>query len=142
MSANQVDWQQILQNLPGGLDGALSSVVNAFDRGGDRDDDASKLAGALLRTQRLVTKLHRIVETLWDANGHISSAMGACVCWGTDRSCPRCGGYGTPGWLTPTPVPSPPIERARRRAARATKSSNTGAARNVTKGEDDDGHEV
>ena len=126
-TANQIDWQQLLQNLPGGLDGALSSVVSAFDRGGDRDEDTSKLAAALVRTQQLLSNLHRAVEMLWEANGHISSAMGACYCWGSDQTCQRCGGHGTPGWMAPAPAPVP--VRARRRAAHATRGSKTDAAR-------------
>jgi hypothetical protein len=118
----QNDWRQVLEQLPGGLEGplgnVLSSVLSALDGGGEREDDTAKLAAALLRTQRLVSRLHHLVATLWEANSHVSAALGACVCWGTDGRCRRCGGQGRPGWLS----------------AASPRSANQ-----ATKGEDDHG---
>ena len=38
---------------------------------------------------------------LLDRNSALAAALGACECWGQDRSCPVCNGAGIPGWVLP-----------------------------------------
>lgn len=44
----------------------------------------------------------RAFRVLSQRDAELSSALGACRCWGDPR-CPRCGGEGGPGWRDPDP---------------------------------------
>ena len=54
----------------------------------------SKKVQLLKRHQK---KILKYLNFFIDVNTVFSSAVGACECWGEDRSCPNCHGRGKPG---------------------------------------------
>jgi len=55
----------------------------------------------LIKMNRELLATFRALETqltqLKDRNGFVAASLGACQCWGFDKSCPTCSGQGIPG---------------------------------------------
>jgi|SRR5919202_3396692 hypothetical protein len=70
----------------------LGKLRESGDDSRDADDAAAtEEDGEKERLRRICARARRL-------NAQVSSALGACRCWGRRRDCPECGGEGRPGF--------------------------------------------
>jgi hypothetical protein len=92
-------------NLDPAQEAILNVLIGMEQSGTSADSEEESAAKVAVPITRELRELEQEIHDLREVNDTLAAALGACpICWGGDRTCEACDGYGRAGCFRPDPA--------------------------------------